>query len=203
MISETKKKNRLLPIAGGIGIGLVVVIALIGMIHRSVEVQLSNGGFIRTTPASLWGSYFFKTGCKIVYHPKDGEVGTVVLLQDSDSQPAMVMPAADGKSLLCLYDADVVLRLMRIDPTRKSKPFPEKSYLNWIVLASSWDVETGTTNDWQEVFEHIKAVSPDTFNQEAGTKLDLGISRSHYEKDELLPVVERQIKNMQLYGSTY
>lgn len=203
MSSVKKKKNRLLPIVGGIGIGLVVVIALIGMIHRSVEVRLSNGGFVRITPASLWGSCLFKTGCKIVYQPKDGKVGTVVLLQDSDSQLAMIMPAPDGKSLLCLYDADVVLRLMRIDPAKTFKPFPEKSYLNWIVLASSWDVEQGTTNDWQEVSEYLRTVSPDIFHQEAGTKLDLGISRSHYEKDDLLPVVERQINNMQLYGSTY
>jgi hypothetical protein len=203
MSSVTKKTNRLLPIVGGIGIGLVVVIALIGMIHRSVEVRLSNGGFVRITPASLWGSCLFKTGCKIVYQPKDGKVGTVVLLQDSDSQLAMIMPASDGKSLLCLYDADVVLRLMRIDPAKNFKPFPEKSFSNWIVLASSWDVEQGTTNDWQEVSEYLRTVSPDIFNQEAGTKLDLGISRSHYEKDDLLPVVERQINNMQLYGSTY
>jgi len=203
MSQETKNKNRLWLIVGGIALGLVVIVVLMGMIHRSVEVRLSNGGFVRITPASLWGACLFKTGCKIVYQPKDGEVGTVVLLQDSDSQLAMIMPASDGKSLLCLYDADVVLRLMRIDPTKKSKPFPEKSYLNWIVLASSWDVEPGTTNDWQEVSEYLKTVSPDTFNQEAGTKLDLGISRSHYEKDELLPVVERQINNMQLYGSTY
>jgi hypothetical protein len=124
-------------------------------------------------------------------------------LQDSDSQLAMIMPASDGKSLLCLYDADVVLHLMRIDPTEKFKPFLKNSYLNWIVLASSWDVKPGTTNDWQEVSEYLKTVSSDTFKQEAGTKLDLGISRFRYEKDELLLVVKQQIKNMQLYGSTY
>ena len=201
-MNKSVKKNRLSLIAIGVCFGLAVAIVVMGMFHRSVDVRLGNGGLIRITPASLLGSCLLKTGCTIVYQSKDGEVGKVVLLQDSDSQLAMIMPASDGKSLLCLYDADVVLRLMKIDPTKKFSPFPKESYLNWIVLASTWDVKTGTTNDWQEVSEHLKTVSPEIFNQEAGPKLDLGISRSHYEKDELLPVVERQINNMQ-NGSSY
>jgi len=113
------------------------------------------------------------------------------------------MPAADGKTLLCLYYADVMFRLMKIDPTKKPKPYPQNSYLNYIVLASSWDIEAGTTNDWHEVSEYLKKVSPNTFDQEAGRKLDLGIFRSHFGREELLGVVEHQIKNMQSFGATY
>ena len=208
MSSELKKqRKRLLVITVSIGLGLSVFIVLIGSIRRSVELSLSNGGYICVTPPSLWGTFLSKSSWKIFYRPKDGEAGTVILLGDTPlqleaGQPAMIIPAANGKTLLCLYYADVLYRLMRIDQTQKSKPFPKDSYLNYIVLGSSWDIKPGTTNDWYEVAEYLKTVPLSTYNKEALTTLDLGIWRFYFSREDLLSAVELQITNMQR-GATY
>jgi hypothetical protein len=208
MNSEIKsKKKRLLFIAGSIGFGLTVVIVLMGLIHRSTDLLLNDGGFIHITPTSLWGSYMSRAGCKIVYKTKDGEVGSIILFQNFlNCQPAMITPGAEGKTFLCLYETDTYLCLLKIDPTKRPKQFLPKSDLNWIVLASSWDVESGTTNDWQEIRDYLKTVPLNTFSQEAVTTLDLGFIRlglGQYRKENLLQVVEQQIKNMRQYGATY
>jgi len=153
--------------AAFIGLGLVVLI-LLGTLHRRTrELSLANGDVIWITPAPFLTSLLSETSCKIIYQPKHGNTETLVLLQDSDSQPAMVIPATDGKTFLCLYYADVLYRLMKVYPGRSPTPFAKTSYLNFVVLSSSCHLESGTTNDWHEVSEYLKSVPPNTFNQHA------------------------------------
>jgi hypothetical protein len=114
----------------------------------------------------------------------------------------MVMPGADGQHLLFLYYADVHYRLMRVDPNRPSVSFPSGSYLNYIVLSSPWDVEEGTSNDWEEAHSYLKTVSQSVFDQQAVTTCDFGVVRLHYQRGELLSEVEREIYNSQ-HGLVY
>ncbi len=160
------KKGPLL-IAAFIGFWLVVIIVSMGLIPRTSEVSWSNAGVIRVTPAPFLTSLMCETSCKIVYQPKNGQSGTIVLLEDSDSQPAMIIPAADGKTFLCLYYADVLYRLMRVDPSKRPTPFPPQNYLNYIVLSSSCHIEPGTADDWHQASEYVKAVPADVFNQQS------------------------------------
>jgi hypothetical protein len=195
------KKSHLATLAL-VGLGLTCIIILLGLIRRTGKVSLSNGAIVSTIPASFWATWLSQASCKVVYQPSDRQSGTVVFLQNTDSRVAMVMPASDGKSLFCLYCADVLFRLVKIDPTQEPEPLPKDSYLHYIVLASSYHIEAGTSNDWREVCEYLKTVPTNTFNEEAATTYDLGIVRLHFERKDLLPAVEQQIENMR-WGFTY
>ncbi len=138
------KRKHYLVIAGGISLGLVIVVVLMGVARRSVGVGLSNGGSARIA--------FSKNSCKIIYQPRDGEAGTVTfyassILQLDTGQPALIAPATDSHCLLILYDADVHYRLVRVDPSKSFTRFPENSYLSYIVQSSPWKIEEGTSND--------------------------------------------------------
>lgn len=112
------------------------------------------------------------------------------------------MPVADGQHLLFLYDADVHYRLMRVDLNRQSVGLPSASYLNYIVLSSSWNVEEGTSNDWEEAYSYLKTVPQSVFDRQAVTTCDLGVVRLRYQRGELLSEVEREIYNSQ-HGLVY
>lgn len=205
MGSETKKKKgRSLFIAGIVVLALTVAVVLMGLIHRDVDVSLSNGGFIRITPTSLWGSCGSGAGCRIFYRSSGGESGAVVLWQDFADKPIIVVPATDGKTLLCLYNFDVDLRLLKIDPTQNPKPFPPKSRLDTIVCSSPWHVESGTTNDWQEMSDYLKSLPSDAFKRRAVPAFGLGVMRfglGQEARENLLRRMEEQITVMHQLGA--
>jgi len=194
-----KRKHHLVT-AGGIGIVVVIVVVLTGLGRRGGYIGLSNGGFVRITCS--------RDNCRLFYQSRDGETGTIAFVESSilqldEAHVAFIAPAPGGKCLLILYDADVHYRLVRVDPTRPFNKFPENSYLSHIVHSSPWKIEEGTSNDWEEVCSYLKTVSQNTFNQQAATKLDLGIARFHYQREELVSEVERQIYNCfvsKIYG---
>lgn len=183
-------------------LGLVAVIVLMGFVSRSIKVPLNNGGAAQMKPASLWGSVCGAERCSINYQPKDGEAGTVLLWQDFFDRPIIVIPAPDDKVLLCLYDFDVDLRLLRIDPTKSPKPFPPKSNLDAIVCASPWCIETGTTNDWQEMLDYLKSLPSGAFKRQSVPAYDLGIIRLHGSPEYIQQWMEGQIKFMHQFGAT-
>ena len=198
------KRKYYLISAGSIALGVVIVVVLMGLVHRSSEVGLSNGGFVHITPPSIWSS---KDGCKIVYQPRDKKAGTVTFFESSifqldDGQPAFIVPAADSDCLLILYDADVHYRLVRINPNKPFDKFSDNSYLSYIVQSSTWGIEEGTSNDWEEVCWYLKTVPQKTFNQQAVTTVDLGVARFHYRREELLSEVKREIYNTK-HGYVY
>jgi len=78
-------------------------------------MKLSDGTVLRITPAPMLATLFSEASDKINFRTKNGKVGAISLLDDSDSGLAMVMPAVGDNYLLFLYYADVHYRLMRID----------------------------------------------------------------------------------------
>jgi len=179
-----------------------MVVAMSTCIRRTNEFSSGSGGLVRVKPASLLRSFLPKARCSIEYQPKSGGSGTIVLSQSLDGQVAMVIPGTNGDYLLCLYYADVHYRLMKIDPHQQFAPFPKNSYLNYIILTTPWNIEEGTSNDWEEAHSYLKAVPQSTFDQQAGTTYDLGIVRFHFQREELLAEVEREIYNSQ-HGLVY
>ena len=179
-----------------------IILVFVVFSHKGRITTLSNGTVVQITPAWTCATLCSKASCKVVCRTKSGNIGTISFLQDSDSCPAMVMPAADGQCLLFLYDADVHYRLMRIDPNRQSVPFPSDSYLNYVVLSSSWKIEEGTSNDWEEAYSYLKTVPQSVFDQEVVGTWDLVFVRLHYQKEELLSEVKREIRNSQ-HGWVY
>lgn len=187
-----------------IGIGILVVAAVtIGAFGtRSCEIKLSDGTVLQVTPAPTLASLCSEASDKIVCRTKDGKVGTINLLDDSDSGLAMVMPGMGDNCLLFLYYADVHYRLMRVDLNKKSSPFTSGSYLNYIVLSSDWNVEEGTSNDWEAAYSNLTTVPKNVFNQQAVTTYLLGIVPTQYRRDDLRSEVKREINNTQ-HGWVY
>jgi len=198
------KRKYYLITAGSIALGVVIVIVLMGLVYRSIAVGLSNGGFVRVTPPSIWSS---KDGCKILYQPRGGKAGTVTFFESSIfqldvGQPALIVPTADSDSLLILYDADVHYRLVRIDPNKPFDKFSGNSYLSYIVQSSPWRIDEGTSNDWQEVCSYLKSVPQITFDKQVLTTVDFGVARFHYRRGDLLSEVQREIYNTK-HGYVY
>jgi hypothetical protein len=94
------------------------------------------------------------------------------------------MPSREAKSLLCLYNYDVDLKLLRIDPNSPPRHFPAKSVLPVIVLAATWLVTEGTDDDWREFIAWYKGLPPASRKRQSVPDLDLGVIRfcSYYSE---------------------
>lgn len=204
MSSEEKKRKHPWAKVLALCLLLVIAIASMGLIRRSINLPFGNGSFVRVTPASFWSSCGSGSSCKIFYRPSDGESGTVALWQDFADRPVIVMLATNGKALLCLYNFDIDLRLLEIDPTQNSNPFSTKSHLDAIVCSSPWHIESGTTNDWQEMLDYLKNLPADTFKHQAVPAYDLGLMRfglGQEARENLLQRIEKQITAMHQSGA--
>jgi hypothetical protein len=204
MSSEEKERKRPWATVWTLGLLLVVAIASMGLVRRSIDLSFGNGSFVRVTPASLWSSCGSGSSSKIFYHPNGVKSGTVALWQDFADRPIIVMLATNGEALLCLYNFDVDLRLLKIDPTQNPKPFQPNSRLDAIVCSSPWHVESGTTNDWQEMSDYLRGLSSDAFKRQTVPAYDLGVMRfglGQEARENLLRRVEEQITVMHQSGA--
>jgi hypothetical protein len=165
-------KKRLLLI--GVLVGGLLVVAM-GFRKRSIVVPLKSGGVARITPASTFGSLRTDASATIFCEPTGGQAGSVELWQDFFDRPIIVMASTNSNVLLCLYDFDVDLHLLRIDMAERFKPFPPGSVLTHIVCASAWSVESGATNDWQEVLGYLKSLPSGAFKRQSVPALSFGI----------------------------
>src|ERR1022692_3838746 len=123
------------------------------LFHRNIQVLFGNGGVAHIRPASFLAS-LMGSGCNIDYQTREGKAGKVALWQDLFHHLIAVVPAPDSNVLLCVYDFDTDLRVLRIDTTRAfaSAPAPTattSSCLSAVVLSSSWDIQEGKIDDWQ------------------------------------------------------
>jgi len=146
-------------------VGLALAIVMLGFVPWSKTVALSNGGYARFTPASFFNDLRLEgeASSTISYQPKHGRAGKIVLWADLFDGPIMVMPASDTNVLLCLYDFDISLRLFRIDTSKEFKPLSPDNSIKRILFSSTWEIDYGTSADWEEVLNYVKNVSPSVF----------------------------------------
>ena len=183
----TVVKNRAIFLIKYIVIGSAIIIVLLRLGWSFRNIPLSTGDSICITQSTLVRPLFLKSSCEIVYRTTHGEGTSLSLLRDSDNEPAMVIPSADGRTFLCLYCADIFYRLIKVDPRKPPSMFTGSSYLNFIVRSTSCHVESGTIDDWEDLSKYLKSVSNDVFDQES-----LGFTRA-----VLISGVDLQIVNMQ------
>src|SRR4249920_2655497 len=123
-----KRRTRTLLISAAVIVLISILAAgLGGFTQRDINVNLGNGGFARITPSSTLGSLRAGATATIFYKPSSGQAGTIVLWEDFFEGPIMVLAADDTNVLLCLYNFDVDLRLLRINPAQNFSPFPQDS----------------------------------------------------------------------------
>ena len=108
------------------------------------------------TPASFLASVR-GSHCNLGYR-NGPDAATVDFWQDLFRRPIIVVPSADGVALLCLYENDTDLRLVRINTARKFVPSSPagSNRLSTIVRSATCDVQEAMIEDWQEVLNHLK-----------------------------------------------
>lgn len=183
-------KTVVLFFGAGSAVAILVIGAAMGFVKQSVDVPLGDGAVAHIKPASTWGSLRTRATASITCESKETRGGTVLLWQDFFHWPITVIPSSSSNVVLCLYEFDVDLRLLRIDTARKFKPFPSGSVLTQIVCSSTWSVEAGTTNDWQEALAYLRKLPSGAFKRQSVPALSFGIVRLHSRRDLILDRIE-------------
>jgi hypothetical protein len=141
------------------GAGFALLVLICGIIPGCHYVPLGNAGHARATSAPFVRSLFPEANGTIYYQPKIGPPGEVILWQDAFDGATLLIPGADTNVLLCLYDFDTCVLLLRIDTAKPFKPLPSTSRINNILFTSTWEIENGSAADWQEVVGYLQESS--------------------------------------------
>jgi hypothetical protein len=157
-----RKYKWLLLLATFLCLGLMLWVIPLG-----TSFTLSNGGHVRIKGASFIRSFFPEANATVSYRAQQGSAGNVVLWQSIFDGPVTVISSKNTNVLLCLYDYDTGFRLFRIDTRKLFKPFSSDTDLKHILFTSTWDIEEGSFDDWQEMLLYLQKVSPGTFAQQS------------------------------------
>jgi hypothetical protein len=167
-----------------------LAVACLWFFSYKTDADLSNGANARIVVRYAHGLIQDGATANIYFQPKDGPSNIVALWQDSYHHPIIAIPSSNASVLLCLYENDVDLRLVRIDSGKAFKPFAPKSTLNNIVLTSSCDVELGTIKDWEEALNYLKKLTPGEFKHQSVPTVRFGILRLHSVRDWIVNRIE-------------
>jgi hypothetical protein len=187
---QSKAFCRYVGIPLGILLGLIMVVRMVFITRLRVpgtgNISVEYDGPLATLHSSTY---------RINYKTSRGSRGTVYLHGNFDCNPLIVFSQTNG-DILCLYDADVLLRLIRIDPNRPREHFSPKSALNWIIAGSTCFIEQGHFREWNSVSNYF--ANPQASNLKATwiPTLDYGIGRISADPKLLSNRVSTQIDYM-------
>jgi len=179
-------------VAAAAGAGVAAFLVLSGFVYRTFQTSLSNGGSLRVQKASFWQS-IHGASCKVLYTPSKGTPGRIELRQNLFNTPLILFSDSSSNGLLCLYDFDVDLRLIRFDPNIPFSAPPSSSYIAAIVLSSSWQAFDASITDWDYAARFLKGVQGR--NGEAVRLFGIGLSK-------VLERTESQLQEMKRLGAT-
>jgi hypothetical protein len=146
-------------------------------------------------PASFLGALRIST-CDVFYKTADGTDGTIRLLHNYLESPIIIVPSLDGKALLCLYDSDPGLMLLKVNTDRIRPPYAQTGELASIVVSCPWEVREGGRGDWQKILQTLESMPVKTFRERSVPGLDLGYWRIYREQKLLLPRIRRRIESL-------
>jgi hypothetical protein len=173
---------------------LLVVFIAADFSGRDGDVPLSSGDHVHIKSASTWalvrGSY-----CRLTWQPKDGEVGTVDFWQDLVHGLIAIMPAANTNVILCLYEFDTDLRLIRVDATTRFRSLSLKNStcLSATVCSPCWNVEEADIAEWRYALNYLKNSPARLLDRSVARLWPLRLSPSLYP---ILRRMEGQVKLM-------
>jgi hypothetical protein len=137
----------------------------------------------------------------VAFRPKDREFQTINLWQDFADRPVILKFSTNGKALICLYNFDIDFRLIKIVYGDSSQSFQPKSDLEKLVVSSSCRIETAGLDDWIEMSNYLKAMSPADFKRQSIPICDLGIIKINESLKETERCVNTQVEEMQRSGA--
>lgn len=146
-----------------------MIFFIIRLIPSGTKIQLHDGGYAVITKASFLRSFFPEASATIDYKSANGNVGNVTLWQDEFDGPITIIAANKTNTLLCLYDDDVELRIFKIDTSKPFNALKTRSNITNLLFSSTWEIENGTYDDWQEMLEYLRQTDSKIFSSESVT----------------------------------
>ncbi len=157
-VTKTKKFRAALIVLSSLAI-LFVVFVFYLLVPHNKTIPLANGAKARVEAASYIRSWRPEGSCKIWYTPKSGQTGLIELWQSAFDGPILLISSTNADVLLCLYDYDVDMRLLRIDTSKGFSPLPLSSSINYILFTSTWDIRYASIAEWGEVQDYLRNAS--------------------------------------------
>jgi hypothetical protein len=112
----------------------------------------------------------------------------VVLWQSAFYNPITICASTNANVILCLYDNDVDLRLIKIDKNKRYTPPSSNSVISTIVVTSSCGIEEATGDDWQEFLTYLRGFSSGNRSFQSSP----GVARSYRTPESILRALEFQ-----------
>ena len=152
----------------------VLLFALFICWARTINIPVKSGGLVRLKPASFLKS-IYSSGCTITYKTKQNREAKIYLLQTFWKWPIIVIPSTNADVLLCLYDNDTDVQLLRIDTNQGFRSLPRGRPLSRIVLASSCKVDEADEGDWDLAIKTMEQMTTDEFRRHSLPNFNFGI----------------------------
>jgi hypothetical protein len=184
------KRSRNWTIGVITGVFILVLIVAVLPVSPVIDAHFKSGDVAKISPESSLKALRAGVTAKITYYRGGRPLATVTLWQDFFHQPLIIVPAADDRAILCLYDSDTSLDLVKIDPANPFTAFSPNSALSSIVCASPWSVSLGTTNDWDHFMSCLRKMPAKDLRQCSVPTLAFGPFRKYASRDALLDRLE-------------
>lgn len=156
-----------------VGVGLTVVFLFFGTISLRHDLMLSDGSRVWLSTGSTWNTRHGEPYARVHYKANHKNDENAVLWQDLILGPITLIPGYSNV-FFCLYEYDIGLRLLKIDPSHEFVPFSTNSDLSTIVVKSPWKIEMGSIDDWNRSLNYLKSLSAKDYRAQFEPSIKLG-----------------------------
>jgi hypothetical protein len=171
---------------------ICLVIGMVLLTPRTITIRNDQRTLDFKAPFFL--STIGDSSCLITCKDKRGQSGEAELLYSFIESPIIFLPSPTNDNVIfCLYDFDVHLVLLKINTTKPYLLPDSKSQTRFIVMKSSWAVDEGDLDDWRQTFGLIKKIPIAKFKQQSVPARDFGVFKQHFDKEDVLEGIKRQI----------
>jgi hypothetical protein len=129
----------------------------------------------------------------ITYPTDKGEGKGIILRGDFiDAKPILFLSPNNTNYVLCLYDCDSCVQLIRIDLNRSFAPITPNTPLAWLVSNSSCLIESAGREDWEKLRVYFKEPAKANAKAKWLPVLNFGFARIYPSKQLTASNVENQ-----------
>jgi hypothetical protein len=174
--------------AAGIVLALCAIAILSVSLHKSTQINRTNGISIRVTRSSLMAA-ISGAKCTIEYSNPNGHDARADLAQTLCEFPIMVVPMTNSDYFFCIYYNDIDIQLMKFCPGLPFKPLPQDDPIRSDVLRSTCEVKRvakGDTDDWAFVANSLKVMSRQQFEKQSIPLADFKVYRRFFDRTRLV-----------------
>jgi hypothetical protein len=163
---------------GTLGIAALAVGLFLILPPPTVSSNLPDGISVRVEPRSLVRS-IAGGQCRITLQTAGGKAQEFALWQDLFHRPVLIAPIEATNIVLCLYEFDTDLRLLRVNVSRAFMPVHNinTNIVSTIVCSSSCDIQNATIRDWQRINDYLSNSAPATLGPQIVSPFPLGFDR--------------------------